>query len=109
MRRNLLTLLLGVTMSDFISDEDGFIPDFSEVVAEFNDLTSADVAAALLENESVRAIVGPFRSISGAPAPFQVLVDSRQLHRARWVLRESDLTDAELTYLATGELGRESD
>ncbi len=96
-------------MSDFVYDEGEFIPDFSEVVAEFEDLTSADVAVALLENENVRAMVGPFRSISGALAAFQVLVDSRQLHRARWVLQESDLTDAELTYLATGELGRESD
>jgi len=96
-------------MSEFVYDEDKFIPDFSEIVAEFDDLTSADVAAALLENESVRAIVGPFRSISGAPATFQVLVDPRQLHRARWVLQESDLSDAELTYLATGELGRKSD
>jgi len=96
-------------MSDSAYDDNEFIPDFSEVVAQFDDLTSADVAVAILKNESVCAMVGPFRSISGAQASFQVLVDPRQLHRARWVLRESDLTDAELTYLATGELGTKSD
>jgi hypothetical protein len=33
-----------------------------------------------------------------------VLVPSSLVHRAKWVLADSDLTDAELDYLATGKL-----
>ena len=81
-------------MSHIIDHEDEFVPDFCEIAAKFDDLTSADVAVALLERESVRAKVAPFRSVPGPPVSFQVLVDPRQLHRARWILQDSDLTDA---------------
>ena len=96
-------------MPRFIYDEDDFRPSFSEQVAKFSELGSADVIVALLEGENVRAKVRAGGVFAGMPAFYRVFVDERQLHRARLILRESNLTDAELTFLATGELGNRSD
>ena len=64
--------------------------------------------AGILEDEKVHTKVEAYGSLTaGVPAGYRVLVDPRQLHRALWVLRESDLTDRELCYLATGRLGDE--
>jgi hypothetical protein len=38
-----------------------------------------------------------------------VLVDPRQLHRARWVLRVDEFSESELRYLATGDIGDNTD
>jgi hypothetical protein len=86
-------------------DEEDFIPACSEQVAEFGDRGSADAIAGLLEGEAVHARVEAFGSVAGLPAGYRVLVDPRQLHRARWVLRDSDFSEQELSYLATGEFG----
>ena len=88
-------------------DPDDFTPMFSEQVAEFSDLGSADAIAGVLRGESVQAKVEASRYTAGVPSAFRVLVDPRQLHRARWVLQDNEYTDGELTYLATGELGKE--
>ena len=96
-------------MGEFIYDEDEFQPVFSEQVAEFSDLGSADAISGLLEGEKVRAKVQQVGSLAALPDRYQVFVDARQAHRARWILRDSDLTDGELAYLATGQLGDKSE
>jgi hypothetical protein len=96
-------------MSSVVHEEDDFIPDFSEVVASYTDLGSADAIAGVLQGESVHAKVKPVRSPNGPPTAYHVCVDSRQLHRARWILQDPDLTEAELTYLATGKLGEQTE
>lgn len=92
-----------------VYDEEGFIPILTEVVAEFPEIGSADLAASLLKTELVHAKVDPSSPLAGIGATYRVLVDRRQLHRARWILQDSDLSEAELTYLATGELNPDSD
>jgi hypothetical protein len=55
----------------------------------------------------VRTKVEGFGLLVGVPSGYRVLVDARQLHRSRWILGQSDLTDAELAFLATGQLREE--
>ena len=70
----------------------------------FSDTPSAVAAAAYLEQNGV-----PSRVEAGSPnvdfsdAAF-VLVPGHLAHRARWLWAQSDLTESELQYLATGEL-----
>jgi hypothetical protein len=52
----------------------------------------------------------PAKLISGNPLfgdaqACEVRVPPELEHRARWLLSQAQFTDAELTYLATGELG----
>ena len=96
-------------MPSDIYDEDDFIPGCSEKVAEFTDRGSADAVAGLLEGERVHTRIEPFGSVAGLPAGYRVLVDPRQLHRARWVLQDSEFSDRELAYLATGKIDDDPD
>ena len=54
-----------------------------------------------LEAEGVRSAIDPAVFETGIPAKFRLSVLRSKLHRARWILRESDLTDRELDFLAT--------
>ena len=56
-----------------------------------------------LEAEGVRSKIDPAVIETGIPAKFQLSVLRSKLHRARWILSESDLTDRELDFLATGK------
>jgi len=84
-----------------------FAPHCSELVGEFADRGSADAIAGILEGENVHTKVEPYGSAAGIPFRWRVLVDPREVHRARWILQESDLTDRELSYLATGQFDEE--
>jgi hypothetical protein len=90
-----------------INNDSKFVPCCSDQVADFADRGSADAIAGILEGEQVHTKVEAYGSLAGIPAGYRVLVDPRQLHRALWILQESDLTDRELTYLATGQLDDE--
>ena len=94
-------------MSEFAYDEDELRPLFTEQIGEFANLGSADLVSGVLEGEGFRAKVKPRGLAGGIPTRYLVFVDPRQLHRAKWILRESDLTEAELAYLATGRLGED--
>jgi hypothetical protein len=70
----------------------------------FADTLSAVAAAAYLEQNGV-----PSRVEAGSPnVDFSngafVLVPGHLAHRARWLWAQSDLTETELQFLATGEL-----
>ena len=58
----------------------------------------------VLDSEGVPARVESSKLVAGIESRYCVLVPSSLVHRARWVLADSDLTDAELDYLATGKL-----
>ena len=62
------------------------------------------VDRALLQAEGVASWIRPRKLVAGLEADFELSVAQSQAHRARWLLSERDFTDAELTYLATGEL-----
>jgi hypothetical protein len=88
-----------------MAHDSDFVPQCSELIGQFSDRGSADAIAGILQGEGVHSTVEPHGLLAGVSAGYRVLVDPRQLHRARWVLRESDLSDGELSFLATGELG----
>jgi len=100
-------------MAEFVDDEgDPSRSSPTELVAEVSDLGIADFTVAHLQSENIRATIEPTKFLAGIPSAYRILVPSERVHRARAILREADLTEQELVYLATGELaghlGRES-
>lgn len=74
-----------------------------ETFATYHDELAAGVVADYLRrNECPAQVVG---SAGTALEPgVRVMVPGELLHRARWLWAAADLTEAELQYLATGEL-----
>jgi len=70
----------------------------------FSDRGSAEALAVVLDSEGVPARVASSGLVAGIESRYCVLVPVSLAHRATWVLADSDLTDAELDYLATGKL-----
>lgn len=73
--------------------------------ATYGDAASAEVIVGLLRSENV-----PARIVSDEPMPglmhgFCIMVPTAMLRRAEWVLSQAQLSDAELSYYATGQLG----
>jgi hypothetical protein len=71
---------------------------------EFSDRGSAEALAVVLECEGVPTRIESFGLVAGIEARHCVMVPASLAHRAKWVLADSDLTDSELDYLATGKL-----
>ena len=78
-----------------------------EAFKEFKDIGSAQVVSQYLESEGVPAHVQESGLDSGVIASYLVFVSAELAHRARWVLAQSDFTESELGYLATGKLSDE--
>jgi hypothetical protein len=79
----------------------------SEFVREFESLGGAQVVKSLLDAEGIESWLEVISISGGVPSRFRLRVDSSMAHRARWILAESEITERELTYLATGELDPE--
>jgi hypothetical protein len=58
----------------------------------------------VLEAEAVPTTVDARRLVAGIDSDFVLSVPTSLVHRAKFVLAQSELSDSELTYLATGEL-----
>ena len=71
---------------------------------QFSDRASAVLVATYLESEGVTTAIDCGSLLSGVQADFHLVVEASLAHRARWVLAQSDFTDSELNFLATGEL-----
>jgi hypothetical protein len=69
------------------------------------DTLSAQVVAERLNAEGVPTRVQTDSAILGAARMCDILVPAELLHRAQWLLASSQFSDAELSYLATGQLG----
>jgi hypothetical protein len=71
----------------------------------FNDLASAELAKALLESEGIDVTINPSDPIAaplgGFSSGIRIYVRESDKERARTILRETDLSDAELASLAT--------
>ena len=78
--------------------------DASVVIGKFASRASAEAFRALLQAEGVSSSIRPRKLVAGLEADFELSVAQSQLHRARWLLSQSEFTEAELAYLATGEL-----
>lgn len=77
-----------------------------EVFASYPHYLAEHIVSGLLENEGVRTSViawNPLPSVASAT----LWVPKLLMHRARWIEALSPPTDAELLFLATGELSAE--
>lgn len=76
-----------------------------QVVATFSDFASGHVIVTLFNREGLPAKLILGNPLLGDANGCEIRVPREMAHRARWILSEAEFTDAELTYLATGELG----
>jgi hypothetical protein len=74
-------------------------------VATFSDVASGHVIVTLFNREGLPAELILGNPLLGDANGCEIRVPHELAHRARWILSQAELTDAELTYLATGELG----
>jgi len=74
-------------------------------VATFDDEVSAEVLAGMLRSEGVPTEVRPISPLPGIVDEVQVFVPASLAHRARWFMNSPKVTDEELQFAATGELG----
>lgn len=79
------------------------VDDWSEVVTH-PDRISAEAVLGLLAQGDVPARIVSDEHLPGLGLFFSVVVPTELLHRARWLLSEAQVSEAELTYLATKEL-----
>lgn len=75
-----------------------------ELFRTFPDLGPAETLRMQLEAADIPTRVESSALQSGREAHFRVFVLKALVHRARWVVAQLPMTDAELTYLATGRL-----
>jgi hypothetical protein len=75
-----------------------------DVVVTFSDVPSAHAMAVLFRAEGVPAEVISDTSLLGEARLCEVRVPPDLAHRARWLMSQAQFTDAELSFLATGEL-----
>ena len=75
-----------------------------ERFARYPNYVAAQIVAGLLENEGVPTLVESIGVFPDATSFSTIWVPKEFAHRARWVLAWPPPTDAELTFLATGEL-----
>jgi hypothetical protein len=75
-----------------------------DVVVSFSDVLSAHAMAVLFRAEGVPAEVVSDTSLLGEARLCAIRVPPDLAHRARWLMSQAQFTDAELAFLATGEL-----
>jgi hypothetical protein len=76
-----------------------------QVVASVSDVASGHVIVTLFNYEGLPAKLILGNPLLGDANGCEIRVPREAAHRARWILSQAEFTDAELTYLATGELG----
>ena len=74
-----------------------------EAFAVYPHHIAAHIAAGLLENEGLPTIITAWTAFPGV-ASATLWVPKHLMHRARWIVALSPPSDAELLFLATGEL-----
>jgi hypothetical protein len=77
-----------------------------EVFARYSNYLAAQIVAGLFENEGLPSIVEAWTAFPGVGSA-AVWVPKLLMHRARWITALAAPTDAELVFLATGELSSE--
>ena len=73
-------------------------------IAALEDEASAEFLAGMLRAEGVPTDVRPISPLPGIVDEVQVYVPTWLVHRARWLMNSSKVTDEELRFAATGEL-----
>jgi hypothetical protein len=77
-------------------------------VVTYANRISAEAIVGLLSGENVPCRIDSNDDPPGLGSFFSVVVPAQLLHRARWVLMQSQVSERELTFLATGELSTDS-
>jgi hypothetical protein len=67
------------------------------------------VFVTLFNNEGLPAELILGSPLFGNANGCEIRVPKELVHRARWILSQAQFSDAELTYLATGEMGGDRD
>lgn len=73
--------------------------------ADYSDKVTAEALLGLLTAEGVPAYIKSDEHVPGLGSNFSILVPADRLRRAQWLLKQTRVSEKELTYLATGELG----
>jgi hypothetical protein len=79
-------------------------PDEWCVLETYTDRIAAEADAGFLRSEKLAAKVEVISDFPGQDRGIRLWVDAALVHRARWLLKLSSVSDAELEYLATGKL-----
>ena len=77
------------------------------IIAKLPTLAEAEVIKLLLESEGMKTEIQSTDSINPHSGAY-LLVESDFVHRAIWILKNNGITNAELDFLATGELRKEN-
>jgi hypothetical protein len=77
-----------------------------EVFARYPNYIAAQIVAGLFESDGLPSIVEAWMAFPGVGSA-TVWVPKPLMHRARWITALATFTDAELVFLATGELEQE--
>ena len=72
--------------------------------ASYPDAFSAEAMAGLFRSEALPVRVLADEPVPGLARGFRVLVPAELMHRARWIISQSQVSDEELDFLATGKL-----
>lgn len=75
-----------------------------KIIATLPDTMSAQALLTYLQAEGVPSRVESDTSLLGEARRCDILVPPELSHRARWLLDQGSFSDAELTFLATGEV-----
>jgi hypothetical protein len=78
-----------------------------QLLITISDVPSAHAFADVLAADGIDVRVDSDASVLGQAAPCRIYVDSAQIRQARWALSQRSFSDAELTFLSTGELPAE--
>ncbi len=78
-------------------------------VVTYSDRPSAEATLELLSADGLPCFIASNEHVPGLGSSFEVRVPSALLHRARWMLERVQVSEAELNYLATGQLEGEPD
>jgi len=78
-----------------------------QLLITISDVPSAHAFAAVLAADGIEVRVDSDASVLGQAAPCRIYVDAAQIRQARWSLSQRSFSDAELTFLSTGELPAE--
>ena len=78
--------------------------DTWSTVVTYPDRITAEAMLGLLTSGGVPCQLTSDEHLPGLASFFSLIVPTELLHRARWLLQDSQVSESELTYLATQEL-----
>jgi hypothetical protein len=80
-----------------------------QLFASYGDVASAEAVAGLLRSEGVPVQLTSDEPIPGLVKDVRLFVPSDLLHRAKWIVSQTQISEAELIFLATGQRSTDDD